>query len=263
MALKELEEAHVIRREDRGGTTTHELTHDRFIKPIQKSNDKWLARYQQAERVRAKLEEYVERNSDEPLDELELREAEEYLNSPEAKILGATQEARQLVTRSRKQVDEAKSRLAEELEEARHRAEEGKQLRSELVKLLLEKRKRTRIFVVTVFLLGIMLLIAVAALWFVSYRAWRLSKQKAADLERQRQTMVERGQSLRENTKSILANGTDDLLKDVTALRNLSLALNLNRQDTEAAKMGSGFVATARLISARPRRRCAFSEMHY
>jgi hypothetical protein len=46
LALKELEEAHVIRREDRSGTTTHELTHDRFIEPIQKSNDKWLARYQ-------------------------------------------------------------------------------------------------------------------------------------------------------------------------------------------------------------------------
>ena len=167
LALKELEEAHVIRREDRSGTTTHELTHDRFIEPIQKSNDKWLARYQEAERVRAKLEEYVKRDSDEPLDEVELREAEEYLNSPEAKILGATPEARLLVTRSRKQVEEAKRRQAEELEEARQRAEEQEQLRkaeSERVKLLLEKRKRERIFGVTVFLLGIFMLIAFAAL---------------------------------------------------------------------------------------------------
>ncbi|HEU4772523.1 MAG TPA: ATP-binding protein, partial [Candidatus Udaeobacter sp.] len=44
LALKELEEAHVIRREDRSGTITHELTHDRFIEPIQKSNEVWLAR---------------------------------------------------------------------------------------------------------------------------------------------------------------------------------------------------------------------------
>ena len=55
LALKELEEAHVIRREDRSGTTTHELTHDRFIEPIQKSNDKWLARYQEAERVSSEV----------------------------------------------------------------------------------------------------------------------------------------------------------------------------------------------------------------
>jgi hypothetical protein len=32
------------------------------------------------------LEEYVKRESDEPLDEVELREAEEYLNSPEARF---------------------------------------------------------------------------------------------------------------------------------------------------------------------------------
>ena len=46
---KELEEAHVIRREERSGTITHELTHDRFIEPIQKSNKVWLGRYQEAE----------------------------------------------------------------------------------------------------------------------------------------------------------------------------------------------------------------------
>jgi hypothetical protein len=245
LALKELEEAHVIRREDRSGTITHELTHDRFIEPIQKSNHKWLAGYQDAERIRAKLEEYVKRESDELLDEVELREAEEYLNSPEAKILGATPEARLLVTRSRKQVDEAKRRQAEELEEARQRAEEQEKLRkaeSERVELLLEKRKRERIFGVTVFLLGIIMLIALAALSLVSYRAWRLSKQKAADLEAQRQALVERGESLRENAKSVLASGTDNPIKDVAALRNLALALNCNAGDTEAARLASNLL---------------------
>ena len=109
-------------------------------------------------------------DSDESLDEVELREAEEYLNSPEAKILGASPEARQLVKRSRKQLEEAKRRQAEELEEARQRAEEQEQLRkaeSERVKLLLEKRKRERIFGVTVFLFGLIILIAVAALGYV------------------------------------------------------------------------------------------------
>ena len=47
-------------------------------------------------------------------------------------------------------------------------------------------------------------------------------------------------------------------IKDVTALRNLALALNLNRQDTEAAKLAQQFIAAARLVSAR-RAGCALS----
>jgi hypothetical protein len=245
LALKELEEAHVIRREDRSGTITHELTHDRFIEPIQKSNHKWLAGYQAAERVRAKLEECAKRDSDELLDEVDLREAEEYLKSPEAMILGATPEARLLVTRSRKQLEETKRRQAEELEEARRRAEEQEKLRkveSERVKLLLEKRKRERMFGVTVFSLGIIMLIALTALSLVSIRAWRLSKQKAADLEAQRQALVEKGQGLREKAKSALARGTNNPLKDVAALRNLALALNCNPRDTEAARLVSNLL---------------------
>ena len=237
LALKELEEAHVIRREDRSGTTTHELTHDRFIEPIQKSNDKWLARYQEAERVRAKLEEYVKRDSGEPLEEVDLREAEEYLKSPAAKILGATQEACQLVTRSRKQLDEAKRRQKEELEEAQQRAQEQERLHkaeSERVKLLLEKRKRERIFGVTVFLLGIIMLIAVAALWLVSYRAWQLSKARVEQL-------VEKGRMLREKANTDLVDDTNPI-KDVTALRNLALALNCNPQDTQAAMLASNLL---------------------
>jgi hypothetical protein len=245
LALKCLEEAHVIRREDRGGTTTHELTHDRFIEPVQKSNKAWLADYDAAEKIRAKLEERAVQNPDEILDELALREAEEYLASPVAKILGATAEARQLVRRSRKELDGAKRRQAEELEEARQRAEEEERLHkaeSERLKLLLEKRKRERIFGVTVFLLGIIMLIALTALSLVSIRAWRLSNQKAADLEAQRQALVEKGQGLRENAKSVLASGTDNPLKDVAALRNLALALNCNPGDTEAARLASNLL---------------------
>src|SRR4029077_2884753 len=229
LALKELEEAHVIRREDRSGTITHELTHDRFIEPIQKSNHKWLAGYRDAERIRAKLEEYVKRESDEPLEEVELREAEEYLNSPAAKVLGASPEARQLVKRSRKELDEGKKRQAEELEEAKRRAREQEQLRraeSVRVKLLL-----------VVLVLGVLTLLVVAALGYFINEKRKSWKQTAAELEKQRQTLVEKGQSLRENAKAALANGTDDPIKDVTALRNLAQALNLNLQDIEAAKM--------------------------
>jgi hypothetical protein len=237
LALKELEEAHVIRREDRSGTITHELTHDRFIEPIQKSNEVWLARYHEAERIRAKLEEYVKRESDEPLDEVELREAEEYLNSPAAQILGASPEARQLVKRSRKALDEVKKRQAEELEEARQRAEEQEKLRkaeSERVKLLLENRKRERIFSATVFLLGVVLLIAIGL--FINQKR----KEYKADKERL-QKLIETGRIFRDKAKTDLRDETNPI-KDVTALRNLALALNCNPRDTEAARLASNLL---------------------
>jgi hypothetical protein len=218
LALKELEEAHVIRREDRSGTITHELTHDRFIEPIQKSNDKWLARYQDAERIRAKLEENVERESDE-LDEVELRQAEGYLNSPEAKILGASPEARQLVRRSRNKLEETKRRQAEELEEARRRAQEQERV----VKLL----RMQRVFGIIVLILGVIVVLIMAALGYFLNEKRKLS-------ERQVQENAEMGRRFRKKAKADLVDETNPT-KDVTALRNLAIALRYNPKDTKAA----------------------------
>src|SRR4029453_5078931 len=90
----------------------------------------------------------------------------------------------------------------------------------------------------TVFVFGIIILIAIAALAYVTNQKRKLWRKTAADLNKQRQTLAEKGQSLRESAKkAVLANSTDDPIKDVTALRNLALALDLNRQDVEAAKM--------------------------
>ena len=234
LALKELEEAHVIRREERSGTITHELTHDRFIEPIQKSNEVWLARYQEAERIRAKLEEHAARGSDELLDELALREAEEYLNSPAAKILGATSEAYQLVRRSRKELEDAKRRQAEELEEARQRAQEQERLHEAEAKradaeraraeAIIRGRRRERIFSATIFILGIIILIAVGTF--------------ALFLNAQAQEHKKTGKRLRDKANYDLAEANKtDPVKNVTALRDLSAALILNSRDTEAAML--------------------------
>ena len=234
LTLKCLEEAHVIRREDRGGTITHELTHDRFIEPVQTSNKAWLADYDAAEKIRAKLEERAAQNPDEILDELALREAEEYLTSPVAKILGATPDAQLLVKRSRKQLEAAKMRQAEELEEARQRAEEEERLRkaeSERVKLLLEKRKRERIFGVTVFALGVITLITV--FWITA-----LINQQRKELKERVRKLVEAGQNFKDKAKADLDSRDEtNPIPTVTALRNLSLALNCNPKDTEAARL--------------------------
>jgi hypothetical protein len=124
------------------------------------------------------------------------------------------------------------------LEEARQRAEEQEKLRkaeSERVELLLEKRKRERIFSATVFLLGVVVLIAIGL--FINQKR----KEYKADKERL-QALVEKGEGLRENAKSVLASGTDNPLKDVTALRNLAAALNCNPRDTEAAGLASNLL---------------------
>jgi hypothetical protein len=143
------------------------------------------------------------------------------------------------VKRSRKQVDDAKRHQAEELEEARQRAQEQQRLHkaeSERVKLLLEKRKRDRIFGVIVFLLGLTTLIVIAYLVVVLNEKRELWKQTAAELRGRLQTLVEKGRNFREKAKADLVDDTNPT-KDVTALRNLSLALNCNRQDTAAARL--------------------------
>src|SRR5438034_1644629 len=90
-----------------------------------------------------------------------------------------------------------------------------------------ERVKLQRIFGCTVFLLGIIMLIALAALSLVSYRAWQLSKARVEQLG-------EKGRTFREKANADLVDDTNPI-RNVAALRNLSSALNLNPKDMEAA----------------------------
>lgn len=168
------------------------------------------------------------------MDELELREAEEYLNSPEAKILGASPEARQLVRRSRNELEEIKRRQAEELEEAIRRAEEQERLHEAEAKradaervraeAIIRGRRRERIFSATIFILGIITLIAVGTF--------------ALFLNAQAREHKKTAKRLRDRAKDDLAEANEtNPIRNVTALRNLSAALILNSRDTEAATL--------------------------
>jgi hypothetical protein len=280
-ALRVFVDQRLVRMERRGASTWYELTHDRFIEPIQRSNRLWFEQWAVSEALRRKLEAKAE-TVGALLDESETREAEAFLASAESIKLGTSPAVAALVKASRQHVDkenerkvrelqdahklaeseraraenaqllaakekqlaeEAKRRQAEQLEEARRRAREQEQLRkaeSDRVKLLLDKRKRERIFGATVFLFGIILLIAIAGLGYVLNLRQRekrqLSEQTAADLRKEIQAILERGQSFREKAKLNLDDETDPI-RDVAALRNLSIALNLNRQDMEAARL--------------------------
>jgi hypothetical protein len=79
------------------------------------------------------------------------------------------------------------------------------------------------------------------ALFMVVASGLLFSRQKAlrelaANLAQQRESLVEKGRVFREKAKAVLASG-DDPTRDVTALQNLALALNFNRDDTEAARL--------------------------
>jgi hypothetical protein len=107
----------------------------------------------------------------------------------------------------------------------KQRVEQEKRLHeaeSERVKLLLEKRKRTRIFGVTVFVLGLIILVVLAALGYT--------------LRKQVYILAHTARNFREKAKAVLVDETNPA-RNITALRNLSFALNSNRQDTEAANM--------------------------
>ncbi|HEV3409673.1 MAG TPA: hypothetical protein VG095_05235, partial [Chthoniobacterales bacterium] len=215
LALKQLEEAHLIRREDRAGTITHELTHDRFIEPIQQSNRIWLGRFAEAEKIRARLEEKTQsyETAHQLLDEACLREAEEFLATPEAELLGVSPAARELVRRSRQQVEEIKRAQARELEEAQRRAEEQRRRR------LLERK-----FSIAVIALGAITMLAIGYFLY--------------DLRAEKQQLIDRGAEFRKKAREDLAD-EDNPTRNVTALRNLSLALTCNRRDLEAAQLAS------------------------
>ncbi|MCP4263554.1 MAG: hypothetical protein GY774_39520 [Planctomycetes bacterium] len=85
-----LESLYLIRSEWRAGARWYELTHDRFIEPIQESNRKWLSErwesVQTHRRLETKATEWVRLGSGSGglLDEIELLEAEHLLASSEA-----------------------------------------------------------------------------------------------------------------------------------------------------------------------------------
>jgi hypothetical protein len=130
-ALEILDRAHVIHREERDGTTWYELTHDRFLEAIQESNRKWIKGFGRAEEDRKSLEEKatIFINTGELLDESDLRGAEKFIETAEAKALGLSPRVDQLILRSRKAIEEREQQRLAELERANREAELERQLR--------------------------------------------------------------------------------------------------------------------------------------
>jgi len=120
----------LVRMEARGASTWYEMTHDRFIEPIRRSNGLWFEQWAVSEALRRKLEAKAQ-TAGAFLEESETREAEAFLASPDAGMLGTSPEVASLVRASRLHVDEEKARKARELEDA-HKLAESEHARAEV-----------------------------------------------------------------------------------------------------------------------------------
>ncbi len=104
--VDELVDLHLIRGEERANAHWFELTHDRFIKPIQDSNQKWLSKRAGAEetrqRLQAKAKQWVghNRHDGDLLDLAELNEAQRWLDNLKVAELDASDAVQALVQAS-------------------------------------------------------------------------------------------------------------------------------------------------------------------
>ncbi|GIK76024.1 MAG: hypothetical protein BroJett021_50120 [Chloroflexota bacterium] len=180
-AVDMLQNLHLIRGEWRAGAHWYELTHDRFVKPIQNSNEAWLSERREVEQARQRLEsrarEWVRlgRGTGGLLDEIELREAERWLVVLDEAHIGYATEVSELVDASRAAL-EAEERAAEE---ARRRELEQMRALAEAEYRRAEAQaadaRRLRWLSVV---LGLVILLAAGAAWF----AWE--RQQAAESRR-------------------------------------------------------------------------------
>ena len=99
-ALKVFLMQRLVRKESREGSEWYELTHDRFIEPIQHSNRAWFDQRAVSQALLRKLEVKAG-TAGALLDESETHNAEAFLASPEARILGPSPQVESLVRASR------------------------------------------------------------------------------------------------------------------------------------------------------------------
>ncbi len=113
-AVEQLDKSHLVRGEMRAGGLWYELTHDRFIEPILLANKRWRdARSDDTKRkLESKATEWSESGADKSklLNEDELKEAESWITTPQAKELGYSPILVAFMQASRAELDRKKTR---------------------------------------------------------------------------------------------------------------------------------------------------------
>lgn len=188
----------MIRAEIRSGGRWYELTHDRFIKPILDSNEKWSPERQEAERKRKHLEnltkEWVRmgKTAGGLLDEVELREAKRWTKVLEDSKLSYDEEIKSLIIASEEKIEKDKKEkeaARKEKENARKRelgqaqalAEEQRkhaEAESQRAKEQEQAAKRSRSYLIAVIILFV--IAAVTAVWGLRQKNIAEDKKKSA-----------------------------------------------------------------------------------
>ncbi len=125
-AIDALGDKHLIRCDSRAGSAWYELTHDRFIDPILKSNARWRGAHGALEQLRRGLEERAEkwdqagRTAEELLSDENLNEARRWLNDPKAVELGCSEKVRAFIDASAAEVQQRQERRRRIEEQARN-----------------------------------------------------------------------------------------------------------------------------------------------
>jgi WD40 repeat protein len=198
-AVDILEKLHLIRQEQRAGGVWYELSHDRFVAPIQESNRQWLASRGSAVETKARLEAKAEawiaagKPNDKLLGGSELSKAEDWVNSTEADELGYSAGVTALVNQSRVEQEHREVKRAEAIAEAqRLQAEEQRKraeaevLRAEEQRLRTqEKAREARRFRTLAVVAGVVAVIAViVTAYALRQRRQSLAHERAAKSSR-------------------------------------------------------------------------------
>ncbi len=219
--VDELEGLRLLRSEERCGGRWYELTHDRFVEIIQKSNKRWAERFGQAEVLRQWLEEKAA--GTDLLDEGELRSAEKLFQAPEAKGFGLSPRAQQLLTLSRQSILKAKLDQAErQAELERQRAEAQARATEAEKKLRLRDRRHAKRVIVTLVLIAILAIYA-----YSQYEELNRTREKLAQNEALSNVRLERAK----RDLNLQVNG------EATALHDLAISLRFNPVNLNAAKL--------------------------
>ncbi len=200
--VDQLETQRIIRMELRGGAQWYELTHDRFVETVQTCNHNWLLLCPAAEQMRKRFEEkaadwdHNDRQEKYLLDDVELREAERWIKSPEAAEIEPSRELTAFV------------RASSSASEAKRKSSIERRRRMQ------QQARMARVFRSLTVAISGLAVVCLVAFVFAGWQWWT-ARQVAQERERLRLEAVAKKDELEELNKTLEQKNADLLRKDV------------------------------------------------
>lgn len=256
VAVDKLEEFHIIRAEVSGGERWYELSHERFIQPVQESNKNWLEARSSAVSTQKYLEEKAAKS--ELLDEGELLVAQHWLDSPVAAEMDIADNLKGLIVASEAAIAEKKAAQQREIAMAQTIAEEQRQ-RAEAERLKARAdRKRVRQLRWGLALLSVLLVFAITKT-IAAGKAQEVAEQAQRSEAEQKLIAQQSAQVAQQNAKEAEEARARAAEQREIAQRNAQIAQQ-RASDAEAARASEAeqrLLAQQRAIDAEAARSLA------